>query len=530
MVDGLLLFNGRIHLRADSPETVPSILIDRGRVVRTGHNSLSDEPSRWPAPALDLEGRTVLPGLIDAHLHLEKLAARGGAVDCEVDTLAECLHRVRQRALQSKPGEWILGHGWNQNVWNGYPSAADLDQVIPDRPVYLTAKSLHAAWTNTLGLKMAGIGPGSPDPEGGVIQRSADGTPTGLLFENAVQLVADRIPPPALGEQVDLLAGAQEQLLRFGLTAVHDFDGVRCFQALQALRDAGRLHIRVTKNLPADALDHLIAVGLRSGFGDEWLRLGSVKVFADGALGPRTAAMLAPYEGEPENRGLLLTDQEELSELAIRATEAGLSTSVHAIGDRANHEVLAAFATVRRHEAARGLPNLRHRVEHLQLVHPDDSQIPGRLGLIVSMQPIHAMSDMLAADRYWGPRVSGAYGWKTQLEAGARLAFGSDAPADDPSPFHGLHAAVTRQLPDGRPGPEGWVPSERIRLEQALAAYTTGPAYAAGLEAVQGRLEPGAFADLIVLPHDPYLLAPAELKDLAPVGTMIGGEWRFREF
>ena len=524
----MLLLNGRFHPRADSAAVVGALLIEGGRVTRAG------EPEQLGGPGsgtvVNLGGRTVLPGLIDAHIHLEQYARRLSLVDCELPSVADCLIRIRERAERTAPGEWILGHGWNQNLWGGYPSAADLDQVVSRHPAYLTAKSLHAAWANSKGLELARIDSTTQDPPDGAIQRFADGSPTGILFEGAMRLISDLIHRPAVGRRVDELAKAQERLHSLGLTGVHDFDGPSCFEALQLLHEAARLRLRVVKNMPARLLEDLTAAGFRTGFGNEWIRLGHLKVFADGALGPRTAAMLSPYAGEPENRGMLLVDQEQLAELAIRAAQAGLATSVHAIGDRANHEVLAAFSALRDYEAANHLPRLRHRIEHLQLLHPDDSGRAGALDLVASMQPIHATSDMPMADRYWEERVGLAYAWRSELAAGAHLAFGSDAPVEDPNPFLGVHAAVTRRRADGSPGPRGWVADQRVTLEQALAAYTTGAAYAAGQESIQGRLEPGCFADLVVLPRDPYDCPAEELADLTPVGTMVGGEWRYRNF
>ena len=525
-----LLLNGRIHPRADSAAIVAALLIEGGRVIWAGEPGDLGVPYSSSGIVLDLGGRTVLPGLIDAHLHLEHYASRLSLIDCEQPSLAECLTRVRAQADRTESGLWILGHGWDQNLWGSYPSAADLDQAVPTHPAYLTAKSLHAAWANSRGLELAKINASTPDPAGGAIQRSTDGSPTGILFEGAMRLISDLIGRPAVGQRVESLAKAQARLLSLGLTGVHDFDGPTCFEALQLLREADRLQLRVVKNLPAGLLPELQAAGFRTGFGDEWIRLGHLKVFADGALGPRTASMLSPYAGEPENRGMLLIDQEGLADLAIRAAQVGLATSVHAIGDQATHEVLGAFSAVRDYETANKLPHLRHRIEHLQLLHPDDSGRAGALNLVASMQPVHATSDMHMADRYWGDRVRTAYAWRSELLAGAHLAFGSDAPVEDPNPFLGIHAAVTRRRVDGSPGPQGWVPDQRVTLEQALAAYTLGPAYAAGMESVQGRLEPGYLADLVVLARDPYDCRPDELADLTPVGTMVGGEWRFRDF
>ncbi len=409
-------------------------------------------------------------------------------------------------------------------------SATDLDRVAPVHPVYLTAKSLHAAWVNGRALETAGIDASTPDPPGGEILRKSDGSPTGILLEEAMLLVKSVIPAVTIEDLVSSLKEAQKRLWAYGITGVHDFDGPQCFRALQVLREAGSLGLRVLKNIPLRHLQDALGLGLRSGFGDAWIRIGNIKVFADGALGPRTAAMLAPYETEPDNTGISLVDAEELLEISARAGEGGLAMSVHAIGDRANHEVLNAYEALRAYERDNGLPPLRHRVEHLQLLHRKDLLRPGSLGLVASMQPIHATSDMLMADRYWGERVKTSYAWRSLSQSGALLAFGSDAPVESPNPFWGIHAALTRRRRDGYPGTEGWIPEERIGLEDALRAYTLGPAFAAGLEKRLGQLSPGMLADLIVLEVDPFACSPEEIADLRPVGTMVGGRWHRRAF
>ena len=269
-------------------------------------------------------------------------------------------------------------------------------------------------------------------------------------------------------------------------------------------------------------------LGLRSGFGDETLRIGSLKGFADGALGPHTAAMVMPYEDDPSNLGILLLDAETLFEIGKSAIENGLSLAIHAIGDRANHEVLDAFSHLRNYEA--GLPGdtrrrLRHRIEHVQLLHPADQARLAELGIIASMQPIHATSDMEMADRFWGERAALSYAWRTQKQHGARLAFGSDAPVESPNPFWGLHAAVTRRRANGSPGMEGWRAEQRLSLMEALEGFTTGPAYATGLENRLGRLAPGYLADLLMLDTDIFNCDPDQIKDIRPAATMIGGAW-----
>lgn len=518
-----VLYNARVHTLEVQRPLASCLVIDGERILRTGGDELLREFDR--AEKQDVRGRTILPGLTDAHLHLKYYALGLQKIDCETETLEECLRRVAERVKKTKPEQWVLGHGWNQNQWNGWPALSDLDRVAPSNPVYLTAKSLHAAWANSAALKLAGISASSADPPNGQIQRDVSGKPTGILLESAMELVSRLIPEPSMDEIASAIGKAQPILWKMGLTGVHDFDRRDCFMALQALHSQDKLKLRVTKNIPVELLDHAFELGLRTGFGDDWLRIGSVKVFMDGALGPRTAAMFQPYLGEPENRGILNMDGEGLFEFGRHAADVGLGMTVHAIGDRANHEVLDAYEQLRAYEKEKGLPALRHRIEHVQVLHPDDAPRLAKLNVIASMQPIHATSDMWMADKYWGERASLAYAWRTQLEAGARLAFGSDAPVESPNPFWGIHAAVTRQRADGSPGPEGWHPEQRLTVQEAIEGFTLGAAYAAYAEKRLGKLAEGYLADLIVLEKDPFTCNPVELKDLQSSATMVGGEW-----
>ena len=537
-----LLFNARVLTLDPAHPAASAVLIDRGRILALGEKEDLLGLAGGRLEQADLRGAIVLPGLTDAHLHLQYYSLGLQKIDCETDTLEECLQRVLERAAATRPADWVLGHGWNQNPWHlspllsgegagvrsrmdGFPSASDLDAVTPNHPVYLTAKSLHAAWANSAALKLAGITASTPDPKDGKIQRDESGRPTGILLESAMGLVERRLPAPSTETLASAIEQAQAVLWRMGLTGVHDFDRRDSFMALQALDAQGRLKLRVNKNLPVDELPHANALGLRTGFGSDMLWIGAVKAFMDGALGPRTAAMFQPYLNEPENRGILNMDAEQLFEHCRQAADVGLGMTVHAIGDRANHEVLDAFEQLRVYERERGLPALRHRIEHVQVLHPDDAPRLAQLNVVASMQPIHATSDLLIADRYWGERSALAYAWRTQLEHGARLAFGSDAPVESPNPFWGLHAAVTRRRPDGAPAPEGWYPEQKLTLPEALAAYTRGAAYAANAEHRLGTLAPGFLADLIVLEQDPFTCPPDELLAMQPSATMVGGEW-----
>jgi len=319
----------------------------------------------------DMQGQVIWPGLIDAHLHLSYYARGLEKIDCETPSREECLRRVSEQARITPPGRWVLGHGWNHNEWQGgFGTTAELDAAAPHNPVYLTAKSLHAGWTNTAGLRAAGITPSTSDPDGGCFQRDHNGNLTGILLESAMTTLERAVPGPTIDELSLLLAKAQKTLWQLGLTGVHDYDQADCFSALQQLDQASELGLRVVKSIPAANLEHAAAVGLRSGFGSHFLRIGSVKLFSDGALGPQSAAMIHPYENSPGSSGMLLMDEEEIFEIGRIAAQAGLSLATHAIGDKANHVVLNAYAQVRDFEKENHLVPLRHRIEHVQILHP----------------------------------------------------------------------------------------------------------------------------------------------------------------
>lgn len=531
----LVLYNGVIRTMDTSRPLAGGLAISGERIVAVGDADLRQQVGAG-GEAVDLGGRLVIPGLIDAHVHLEHFSRSLRMVDLfNTQSAEEAVQRVAARAAQAPPGQWLRGWGWVQELWPGrqFPSAALLDAAVPDHPVCLVAQSGHAAWVNSRALLEAGITAETPDPPGGRIARDEHGQPSGILFEDAIQLVEDIIPAPSLSELADMLAEALAAANRTGVTGVHDFDGARCFQALQMLRAQGRLTMRVLKNLPVKLLDHAIELGLRWGFGDDFLRIGGIKMFADGALGSRTASMLEPFEGEPDNYGIIVTDKEQLLEDVRRASRAGLPSAIHAIGDRALREVLDVYQSVRSEEAGWGLTpdQRRHRIEHVQLIHPDDRARLGQLHIIASMQPVHITSDMVIADQGWGERADYSYNWRLQLEAGAMLAFGSDVPVEPINPMYGIHAAVTRRRRDGYPGPEGWRSgnNRRLSVEEAVRGFTTGAAYAAGMEDRLGRLAPGYLADLVILDRDIFQIDPMEIHLARPLGVLVGGRWVMRE-
>lgn len=523
-----VLHNAKIYTLWDAKPTATAVAIDNGKIIAAG----SDDDVLALAPRsskrTDLNGKAVWPGLTDSHIHLQHFALGLNHIDCDTTTRDECLKRVSDTAARTSQGSWVRGHGWNQNDWpEGFGSAALLDESAPGQPVYLTAKSLHAGWANTAALRLAGISAATPDPKDGVIQRDPTGSPTGILFESAMKLIEDAIPEPSQNEITRAVGQAQAVLWSLGLTGVHDFDRRSCFQALQTLDRAGELKMRVVKSIPLENLADAVAVGLQTGFGSDFLRIGSVKLFADGALGPQTAAMLQPYDNGQDNYGLLFLDAEQILEYGQLAAKSGLSLAVHAIGDRANHEVLKAYAQLRQFESKENLPHLKHRIEHVQVLHPEHISLLASLEIVASMQPVHTTSDMDTADRYWGERARYAYALKSLRDCGTRLIFGSDAPVESPNPFWGLHAAVTRRRHTGYPSENGWNPQERLGLTQALEGYTVNPADVAGWGKTVGRLAPGCHADLIVLPDDPFQIDPSSLYQIRPEWVMVAGEWVF---
>lgn len=505
------------------------LAVKDGRIT---HVFNEDQATALPATdqTINLGGRILLPGLIDAHLHLQKYAETLERLDCETATRQECLAKVAQRAASTPPGDWILGHGWNHNTWpDGYGSAQDLDLIAPDHPVYLTGKSLHVSWANSLAFDLAGIKDGSPDPPGGKIQRSKDGNPTGILFEEAVKLIENVIPKPGVAQVAQSIQKAQENLWRMGLTGVHDFDREMCILALQLLEKSGQLGLRINKTIPKEFLSKAIELGYQTGLGSDWLWFGGVKDFADGALGPNTAAMLAAYEGT-DQKGMLLMDEEDLVGLGMMAAAGRLALSIHAIGDLANRTVIDAIEQLRVHERELKIDPLPHRIEHVQLIDPADIGRLAELNITASMQPIHATSDMKMADKFWGDRSAFSYAPRLFLDSGARVIFGSDAPVESPNPWLGIHAAVTRQRADGTPGLDGWHPTGRVSVSEAIKGFTLEPAKAAGRGDQQGKLAPGYWADCIVLEKDPFECHPAELLEIQPSGTMINGSWVYRNF
>lgn len=523
----LIVTNAKIYTMDPARPEASALAVRDGRFLAVGQ-AQEMEALRGPRTrVLDLGGQPVLPGLCDAHIHFSGYAESLRTIDLfEVPELAELQRRVAEQAASAPAGQWLEGRGWNQALWPGgrFPSRHDLDAVAPRHPVFLVHKSGHAAVVNSLALARAGLDEAVSDPPGGELARDPAGALTGLLLEGPAMDLVGRVVEPATEAALDeAVLHAQATVHRLGLTAVHDFDGRRSFGVFQRLRARGLLRLRAVSHVAMEELEHALGLGLRAGLGDGWLVTGGLKLFADGALGPRTASMLAAYENEPDNYGIIVVDKEDMFDMVSRASAGGLPTAIHAIGDRANHDVMDVFEAVRR-QATGDATALRHRIEHVQVLHPDDLPRLAALDLVASLQPIHATQDMAMVDAYWGKRGRWAYAWRSLAGTGARLAFGSDAPVESPNPFLGIHAAVTRRRADGSPGPEGWYPEQRLTVAEAVAGYTLGAAYAEGREGVQGSISPGKYADFVVPDRDIFRCEPMAIKDTAVVMTVVGGE------
>lgn len=521
-----ILFNAKIYTQDFSRPFAEAMLIEEGVIQAVGTNNdiLSAITTDSTINTLDLEKQTVLPGFTDAHIHLLHLAINQQKVDCETQTRKECLERIEKRANERKPGEWILGHGWNHHIWpEGIGNVKLLDQISPENPVYLTNKSLHGAWVNSLALQKAGISTASSNPEGGIIQRDILGNPDGILLESAVNLIESILPALSLTEAAESIHNIQKYLFKHGITTIHDFDRRLTFSALQKLDRNKLLKVGVVKSIPVESLDAAIALGLQTGFGNSKLRIGSIKLFMDGALGTQTAAMLEPYENS-NDKGLLLLCETDLFDIAVKASENKLSLAIHSIGDHASRVVVEVIDRLRNYEQKHSIPGLHHRIEHLQNITPSDLSRMADLRIIASMQPLQLSSDIPAANQNWGSRNKNTYTFRSVIDHEIPLVFGSDAPVEKPDCFAGLHAAVNRtnqsHLPKG-----GWYPEQKITVQEAVRAFTTIIYTIPGAVENKGFLLPGYQTDLIVLNHNIYEIPQETISDTRVTATMIRGDW-----
>jgi len=501
-----------------------SVLVfdDGGRVVATGGDDLL--ATQTENDRIDGGGLTVLPGLIDAHAHVYGLGLLKTSLDITgVASVETATARISEYREQNPHADWILGRGWNQVLWpvKEFPTAAHIDAVVKDRPVWLRRIDGHAGWANSVAMKLAGIDDDTPDPVGGKILRDDNGHATGVFIDKAMALVDRHVPKPDKNDYRQSLQSAVDTLVAEGITSVHDAGiDLTYAEAYLSLADDDDLDMRVYAMIGgADEVLDAIGEPLLA-YGDDRLEIASVKLYVDGALGSRGAAMIEPYSDDAENRGLAFWTQDELDDRVAKANNMGFQVGIHAIGDLGNRMALDAFDKVQQ-----GKPSaLRNRVEHAQIIVLEDIPRFADLGVIASMQPIHATSDKnMAEDRIGPDRILGGYAWRRLLDAGAVIASGSDFPVELSNPFLGLYAAVTRQDRDGAPK-GGWYPDQALTRAEALHSFTLAAAYAASQEDRLGSLEPGKWADFIVIDRDYFTVPASEIDDIKVLQTWVGGE------
>ncbi len=517
-----LVTNAKIHSMDKFNSVYNSMIIEKDRIVLLGDykelkSSIKDGDIVW-----DMEGRTVIPGMIDSHIHfldyslsLNEISLRG------VRSIEECAVLVRDKATNTQPDQWITGGGWDKSLWGGeFPTKEVLDEISPYNPVYLISKDCHTSWVNSLALELASIDIDT-SIDGGEIEKS-NGMPTGILKENAQSIVRSAIPYPD-DEIIEkaLLQGIQKAH-SLGFTAVHsmslqnDASFYTLYKSLKRIKDKGLLTLRFTLNPILTVLEELIDSGMEKEFNDDLIRLGATKLFTDGSLGSQSAWMIDDYADRPGWKGIPIEHGKKLEESIRRSIILGYPVTVHAIGDRANKEVLDVLE--KQNNSSTGL---RHRIEHAQILDPDDIKRFAQLGIVASVQPIHLLEDIDMINRYWGERGRWAYPFNSLLKSGAALTFGSDSPVEDLNPFAGIYAAVSRKrVKDTAPFYEG----ERIPAYEALKAYTWGPAYATGDERLRGTLEIGKKADFAVLNNDIFNIAPTDILNIKVEASVVDGK------
>ena len=523
----LVLLNAHVVTLNDKQSSAQAIAISGERIVWVGG---TDEAKKlYPTTrVMDLHGATVLPGIIDAHTHLINLGETLVRLNLkDIPTEKEIIERVKQRAASAAPGEWILGWGWDEGKWaSNYPTNQALSAAVPHNPVFLVGLHTFAAWANQRALELAEVNKDTKDPENGkVLRDEKTGEPTGILLNRAQDLVAKHIPPMTLPQAKHAIQLAALECVRYGLTSIHEAKVTPLIvQAFHELVREGRMPLRVYAML--DGADKNLV--------DEWLKRGpeidphhqltirSFKLFADGALGSRGAALLEPYSDAPQTKGVMTTPESDVYGLARRALQAGFQVCTHAIGDAANRSVLNAYE-----QAEKEVPDahdLRLRIEHAQVLSPQDIPRFAKLGVLASMQPTHCTSDMPWAEKRVGPqRISGAYAWRSVKDSGAHLPLSSDFPGETLNPFYGIYAAITRQDPQGNPS-GGWHPEQKLTLEEALRGYTAEAAYAEFQEGNKGSIEKGKLADLTVISKDITKIPPPEILSIRVLKTFVGGK------
>ena len=529
----LILKNGRIYTVNERQPRAEAVAIRGDRIIFVGSNADVKKYEGRSTRVIDLQGKTVVPGMTDAHYHLLGVGQREVTLNIEGTTsLEDFLARVRERVSKAQPGQWVTGRGWIETFWKpqAFPTRQDLDRIAPDNPLYLVRADGHAAVANSAALKLAGVTKDTPNPFGGeVLKDKATGEPTGMLVDAAKELVTKHIPAPTESDNEQATVLGVERSIRLGWTQIQDAGGsYEDVRRLTKLYEEGRIKLRIYKAVYGPTKDStlLLNTGGFVGKFDNRFTLRTIKVVMDGALGSRGAALLEPYSDRPDTSGLLMQKEEELLPMLKTALRQGIQVETHAIGDRANRRILDLYekAMAEVPPAERKVTEPRWRVEHAQIVAPVDIPRFARLGVIPSMQPSHAIGDLFFAPKRLGmKRLEGAYAWQSFLKTGAIIAGGSDAPVERGEPMIEFYAAVARKSLKGESG-EGWHPEQAVSREQALKMFTLWPAFAAFEEKLKGSIEPGKLADLTILSADIMRIAEPEILKTRCVMTIIGGE------
>ncbi len=503
-----ILYNGCLasgNINIPILPNTQALAVSKGRITALGSNDVILQLADAATEKIDLDGRLVVPGFIDSHIHFYEWALKRR--DLQLDDLScleELLARIEKTTHSLAPAQWIMGQGWNETDWSipRQPHRLSLDKVAPNHPVLLWRCDLHLAVANSAALRLAGINSSTPDPPEGRIERDAEGEPTGILRELAINLVRQAIDTPPTDQVVDAFKDGIGALHRMGITGIHDIrlmadsDGARSFQCFQKLDRTNLLNLRCWMSLPGHQLDDIIGLGLQSGFGNDRLRIGHVKFFSDGGMGARTAWMIDPYLDA--ECGMPLMDMSLLAKDIEKADQAGLSVMVHAIGDRANRELITIFENLEsRRSKSSVLPTFRHRIEHVQMIRPEDMKRLGKLNLALCVTPVNMILDINLIDNVVGEKGKWTYAFRQLMDTGAPVIFSSDCPVCNPDPLPAIHAAVTRQRFDCTPK-NGWYPESRISVAEALNAYTSTPAAVHNANDL-GTIAPGKRADLAVL-------------------------------
>ncbi len=526
-----VFYNCRVYTMNEDQPTAEAVTIQGDSILFVGTSEEALAAAGPGAVKFDLNGLTVIPGLVDAHAHFIGYSTSRAALDLNgTVSIGQVRDRLATRVSATHRGRWITGRGWDQNDWEkkDFPRRSDIDPVSPENPVLLTRVCGHAAIANSMALEVAGIGAGTPDPDGGKIERDASGEPTGILLDEAISLVRDVVPTLTREMKKSLMVSAAHACLAAGLTGTHEMGiGRETVGIYRELYEAGELPFRITAYYDGDAedLDSVLAAGPIEDFADGMFSLAGVKFYGDGSLGARSAAMLEDYSDDPGNRGIIVTDPDVLYKKVLACHRAGFQVATHAIGDRANRVVLDIYEKVLEEDPGSGL---RPRIEHAQILSPEDIGRFASLGVIPSMQFTHCTSDMpWAPDRIGDSRLEGAYAWRSLMNAGSRIPGGSDYPVESIDPLLGIYAAVSRQDLDGMPA-EGWAPEQRLTIEEAVRAFTINAAWAVGQEKERGSIEKGKLADLTILGADIMKIKPSEIPGTEIIATIVGGRIKYR--